>query len=109
MQFNDRVVVFNSEGEITGIDSLSHLDRRDWKVFAGKEELILISLKPTTGKYTCLINRLNPDSGLRIVGDAFEVSPPGRSYGTARIIDGWLLLGSANQFDAIPLQPAGGG
>ena len=109
MQFNDRVVVFNGEGEITGIDSLSHLERRDWEVFAGKEALILISLKPTTGKYTCLINRLNPDSGLRIVGDAFEVSPPGRSYATARIIDGWLLLGSANQFDAIPLRPAGDG
>ena len=109
MQFNDRLVVFDDEGQLQGADSLSHLERGDWKALAGKEELILISLKPTTGKYTSLINRLNPKSGLRIVGDAFEVAPPGRSYESAQIIDGWLLLGASNEFDAIPLVPAGDG
>ena len=109
IHFSDRLVVFDAEGELKGADSLSHLDRGDWRALVGKEELVLISLKPTTGKYTCLINRLNPKTGLRIVGDAFEVSPPGRSYETARIIDGWLLLGAAKEFDAIPLLPAGDG
>ena len=31
------------------------------------------------------------------------------NYESAQIIDGWLLLGASNEFDAIPLVPAGDG
>ena len=111
LQYRDRLLAFDQYGNLIGSDSISDSDRADWRVLPTRESILLLSRRMGTGKYLFRVHRLDLESGLRIQGAAFDVQPPGRSYESARVINGWLLLGSSSssstsgaQIDAIPLR-----
>ena len=105
LRYMDRLLAYDREGRLTGIDSIADgdRDRADWTALPADGLVVLLSRHQRTGRYLYRVHRLNPDLGLRIESQPFDVQPPERSYEQAMVIDGWLLLGSRSRIDAIPL------
>lgn len=110
--YPDRVVAFDQEGQLLGADAIVDGERSDWRLLPATDSLLLVSRHVGSSRYLYRVYRLDPSSGLKLQGSAFDVIPPSRSYGAARLVDGLLLLGTSTQVDAIPLgvtDPAGTG
>ena len=105
VRYSDRLLAYDSNGRLTGIDSIADgdRDRADWTALPAEELVVLLSRHQRTGRYLYRIHRLNPSSGLRIESQPFDIQPPERSYEQAIMVDGWLLLGSRARIDAVPL------
>lgn len=101
--YPDRVVAFDGEGQLLGADAIMHEDRSDWQLLPAEDSLLLVSRRVGSSRYLYRIHRLDPSSGLKLQGSAFDVMPPSRSYDAARLVDGLLLLGTSTQVDAIGL------
>ncbi len=101
--FRDRLLLFDPEGEITGVDRIADVNRMDWEVLPTRDGVRLISQRPGRGRYTFRVFELDPEAGLRISGTPFEVEPTAARYQRAHAIDGWLLFATDREINAVPL------
>jgi outer membrane protein assembly factor BamB len=102
--YPDRVLLYDASGRLLGADRIADANRMDWSALPTTEGLRLISQRPGRGRYTFRVFTLDPRTGLRITGQPFEVEPTTSRYKRGRAIDGWLLLGTEQEVNAVPLQ-----
>ena len=103
LAFRDRLLLFDPEGRIIGVDRIADVNRMDWEVLPTRDGVRLISQRPGRGRYTFRVFELDPDAGLRISGTPFEVEPTAARYQRAHAIDGWLLFATDGEINAVPL------
>ena len=101
--YPDRLFAFSNDGRLVGADAIADAQRSDWKIMPARDSIVLVSRHVGSSKYLYRVHRLDPSAGLKLQGTAFDVMPPSRSYNSARLVDGWLLLGTSTQVDAISL------
>jgi outer membrane protein assembly factor BamB len=102
--YRDRVLLYDASGQLLGADRIADTNRMDWSPIPAEGGLRLISRRPGRGRYTFRVFTLDPEMGLRIAGQPFEVVPTTGLYKQGRAIDGWLLLGTEQKVDAVPLR-----
>ena len=103
LAFRDRLLLFNPEGGIVGVDRIADVNRMDWELLPTRDGVRLISQRPGRGRYTFRVFELDPEAGLRITGAPFEVEPTAARYQRAHAIDGWLLFSTDREINAVPL------
>lgn len=104
--YRDRVLLYDASGRFLGADRIADSNRTDWSALPASGGLRLISQRPGRGRYTFRFFTLDPSTGLRILGQPFEIEPTTIRYQQGRAIDGWLLLGSDQEVNAVPLRAA---
>ena len=102
--YRDRVLLYDASGELLGADRIADTNRMDWSAFPASGGLRLVSQRPGRGRYTFRVFTLDPQKGLRIAGQPFEIEPTTIRYQQGRAIDGWLLLGTEQDVNAVPLR-----
>ena len=103
LAYRDRLLLFDPQGEITGVDRIADVNRMDWELLPTRDGVRLISQRPGRGRYTFRVFDLDPEAGLRISAAPFEVEPTAARYQRAHAIDGWLLFATDREINAVPL------
>ncbi len=104
LHLDARLVMHDAEGEILGMDAMSIPGRKDQRVMPVRDGILLVTriMAGVPGGGVHRIQRLDPDAGLMLVGQPFEIAG-GRPYADVRVVDGWLLLSTEAETHAVPM------
>ena len=102
---NNKILRWDIQGEITGIDAISGnpsllglFNSRDYDLVL--EEMSRSSRSATR---TYWLHRIDPSAGLRITGPQLEFESQNRSIGTVEICPGWVLIQNGSDVLAISM------
>lgn len=105
LHLDGRLVAHDAEGRLRGADALGAPSRRDWRVVPIDGGVLLATwLSSGSGANVIRFQRFDPDAGLRLVGQPFEIAGRTR-YEDIRAVNGRLLLSTEDETHVLPMSP----